>query len=385
MKKLAILIAFLSAMAGGMAQSQDLPLGENAFASVIVCEPGNDFYTTFGHAAIRICDPGQNIDVVYNYGTFDFNTKNFYLKFAMGRLDYCLSRANFGHYLEDYIIERRAVWEQRLDLTNQEVNNLFLALEWNYLPANRYYRYDFFRDNCATRVRDMINNSLIHRTLFTPTTPADALSYRELINSLMDRKLEWWRFGTDLLLGTRCDRPCNSDEYMFLPKELLVQLDTTTVSNTGKPLVAQKNKICSDTRPELSDSVSPTIVFWFIFVATLCVTVIGWAKRWRLQWMDAILFGAAALISLFLIFMWFASAHYCTKLNLNLFWASPLFIYFAIAIRRSNRWIVVTQLVLLVTTLIIMLIGWPQHFNAAVCPIALTLIIRLISQIKTAH
>ncbi|MCR4660108.1 MAG: DUF4105 domain-containing protein [Bacteroidales bacterium] len=363
-------------------KAQQMPLSDSAFASVITCGPGNDFYTTFGHSAIRVCDPARGIDSVYNYGTFDFNTKNFYLKFATGRLNYCLSRRQYLEYMYEYFYEKRAVWEQPLLLTHQELNNLYLALEWNYRPENRYYRYDLFRDNCATRTRDMVTSALAHRTLWTEATADTNLSYRELIYPLMDRKLEWWRLGCDLLMGARCDKRCSNFEYMFLPMQLMNQLDTTTFADTHRPFAAKTVQILPETKDELADSLSPTILFWFLFVVVLCFTVIGWSKRWPMTWLDAVLFGVVGLLSLFILAMWFGSAHYCTKLNFNLLWASPLFIYFAIALRRSNRWIVIAQIVMLVAALLILVTGWPQHFNAAVTPIALTLFVRLINNLR---
>ena len=134
-----------------------MPLSETATASVLTCGPGDDFYTTFGHSAIRICDTAQGLDLVYNYGTFDFNTPHFYWKFMRGQLNYMLGRSSFEAFMEEYIYYGRAVWEQRLNFTPREVNNLYLLLEQNYLPEYRHYRYDFFRDNCATRVRDMVD------------------------------------------------------------------------------------------------------------------------------------------------------------------------------------------------------------------------------------
>ena len=106
-----------------------MPLSETATASVITCGPGDDFYTTFGHSALRITDSAQGIDVVYNYGTFDFDTPHFYWKFMRGKLDYCLSRTSFGNFMVEYVSEGREVREQRLNFSQQEVNNLYLLLE----------------------------------------------------------------------------------------------------------------------------------------------------------------------------------------------------------------------------------------------------------------
>ena len=122
-------------------------LSDSAFASLITCGPGNDFYTTFGHTALRICDSARKTDIVFNYGTFDFNTPHFYLKFSRGILQYQLSISHFNSFMAEYVYEGRAVSEQRLLLTQEELERLYDALMENYLPKNRYYPYDFCIDN----------------------------------------------------------------------------------------------------------------------------------------------------------------------------------------------------------------------------------------------
>ena len=173
----------------------DARLSDSAFASILTCGAGDEFYTTFGHSAIRVCDPTTGLDLVYNYGTFDFDIPHFYWTFARGKLNYCLSRTSFDNFMAEYAFEGRAVWEQRLRLSQQELNNLLLMLETNYLPEYRYYMYDFFRDNCATRVRDMVRDCLCHRTL-SPECIADTnLSYRNLLYRSTEGTLLWWRLG----------------------------------------------------------------------------------------------------------------------------------------------------------------------------------------------
>ena len=377
-----VLLFCLSLLVAPLCKSQVPTLDSNAVISVITCGPGNDFYTSFGHSAIRVCDTSQGMDWVYNYGTFDFDTPHFYLTFARGRLDYCLSRCGFQSFLFEYAYEGRAVWEQPLRLTPQEKQNLFLLLETNYLPEYRYYRYDFFRDNCATRIRDIVTSALAHRTLFVEQTSDTNRSYRQLLYPAMEDKLEWWRFAIDLLLGQRCDHQCSNLEYMFSPVEMMHQFDTTLMSDTHEPLAEQNRQLLPEVKPEIPNSVSPDVCFWFLMMVVVCLTVIGWAKGWRLGWLDVLLFGTVAIVALVLIVMWVATSHYCTKMNWNLLWASPLFVYFAIRLKRSNRWVVLVQLVALVASLVILLVGAPQQFNSAVVPIILTLFVRLVAQMR---
>ncbi|MBR1517748.1 MAG: DUF4105 domain-containing protein [Bacteroidales bacterium] len=385
MKRFLLLLSFATMFFAQQVQGQQyaLSLDSSAYASVITCGPGNELYTTFGHSAIRICDSTQGIDLVYNYGTFDFDTPHFYWKFACGNLKYCLDRSSFVHFMSVYQREGRAVWQQRLSLSYQELNNLLVLLETNYLPQYRYYTYDFFRDNCATRVRDVVNNTLSHRTLFEPVEVPDAKSYRQLLHDATDINMLWWQTGIDMLLGMRCDHHCNNMEYMFSPMELMRQLDTTCIKGTNMALASTPELLLPELRQAPSPSFSPTLAFWALFVVVLVLSLLAYRYAWRLTWLDVTLYLLASAASLLIIFLWAFSSHYCTALNLNVLWASPLFLFFTVRPSSSPRWLYVLQLVLLLLAVFIGIVGWPQHFASAVIPIALTLAVRLFSQLRS--
>ena len=318
-------------MGSAQAQTQPLPLSDSASASLITCGAGNEFYLAFGHSAIRIQDPARGIDVAYNYGTFDFDTPHFYWNFARGMMDYCLSRTPFDRFMATYDYERRAVWEQRLDLTPQEVSNLLMMLEWNYLPENRYYRYDFFRDNCATRVRDMVESACGKRKMETGGWKPE--SYRHMVHrSTAGGRLEWWTLGVDLLLGLPADHRTDSREAMFHPL-VMMQL-YADATRDGQPLTAATHQYLRDHREPLHRSFPPLVVFALLLALTAIATWRGW---WR-PWMDRVLFVLAGLVGLFLCFMWFGTDHWCTRWNLNILWASPLLLLIAIRLRRSPQW-----------------------------------------------
>lgn len=370
----------------GQAQEQgQRPLSDSAFASVLTCGAGDEFYTSFGHTAIRVCDTARGLDMVYNYGTFDFDTPHFYWTFARGKLNYCLSRSSFEDFMLEYRYEGRAVWEQRLRLSEQEVNNLYLMLETNYLPEYRYYMYDFFRDNCATRVRDMVRDCLCHDRLSPECRRDTNLSYRNILYQSTEGTLLWWRLAIDMALGVRCDQRCSNYEYMFSPLKMMEQFDTLTRVGSGEPVAEHAVTLLQETRQQPSRSLSPTLVFWVLFVMVLCLTLMEWRKGWSLGWMDRVLFIVVSLLSLLALFLWFCTDHYCTKINLNVLWASPLFIYFAIMLRRSNRWVVVAQLVMLLAAMVMTLAPLPQQLNAALLPISLLLAVRLIAQLKVKN
>lgn len=402
-----LLISTLAFMVPARGQV-DLPalptLSDSAFASLITCGVGNEYYLSWGHTAIRICDPTMHLDVAYNYGTFDFDTPHFYWKFACGNLDYCLSRTNYERFLTEYVYERRAVWEQRLRLTPQEVKNLFIMLETNYLPEYRYYKYDFFRDNCATRVRDMIAGCLVHRTL-SPEVPAEAmammttggspksgLTWRDHLYLPTERTKLWWRLGVDITLGMRCDHPCTNYEAMFSPIIMMHTFDTLTVVETGTPIAYPATKVLNDYQEPLAESVPPTIVFWALFLLVAAFTVVQARRLESVRLaristaIDRTLYITTAVISLLIIFLWFFTSHYCTKYNLNILWASPLFIYFAVCPTQRNKgvwkWLAALQVLMLLATVVFCFYPHPQRINIALCPVALTLAMRLIYEMK---
>ena len=360
-----------------------LALSDSARASLVTCGPGNDFYTTFGHTAIRVTDPAIHLDLVYNYGTFDFNTPHFYLTFARGKLDYCLSRTDYRYFMAEYAYEGRWVRQQTLLLSHDEVQRLFRALEENYLEANRYYRYDLIKDNCATRARDMIEQCL------DPDKPAVATAntepdrtYRQLLCSYTGRELMWWQFGVDLLLGQRCDKATDMRERAFLPCELMEQAALTCRRGTTiQPLAAPQELLLGETRTPPNPSVDPSLVFWLFLAAVAALTAWQLRRGFSLNGLDMALFGTASLIAVVLVFMWLCTDHYCTKANWNLLWANPLFIYLLIRWRHPSRWVTLALMVML----LVAAGGFallPQQYNPAVLPIIITLFIRTTARYK---
>jgi hypothetical protein len=136
-----------------------LPAQDDLRISLLSCSPGAELYSIFGHSAIRVTDETSGTDRVYNYGTFNFREKNFYLKFLSGKLNYYLSVQSFPSFMSDYLEENRTVYEQVLNISHFHKLQLHTALRLNALPENRAYKYDFFWDNCSTRIRDKIESS----------------------------------------------------------------------------------------------------------------------------------------------------------------------------------------------------------------------------------
>ncbi|MCR5192578.1 MAG: DUF4105 domain-containing protein [Bacteroidales bacterium] len=381
-RNIVVLILLLSFIPAVRAQHKVFPpsLSDSAFASILTCGPGQDFYESFGHTALRICDSNRNFDVVFNYGTFNFGQPNFYLMFALGQLDYYLAVQSYNSFLDDYIFEGRAVMQQRLLLSKHELDTLYQMLLVNMRPENKNYKYDFFRDNCATRVVDMVAASLEERQLMNDTLVVPKATYRDMIHTYTDTALLWWRLGIDLILGARCDQSMTGRQNMYMPIELMCQLDTSLLS-TGKRLTEKPSQLLEEEKEPPSKSFSPTLAFWLIFLAVLAITMIALHRHKNLPWLDALFFLAPVLISILIMFLWFGSDHWCTKWNLNILWASPIFLWPLLRLRKSTP---ASNIVPLIFMLIFLVI-WPllpQSFNPAVLPIVLTLIVRLLHRMS---
>ena len=214
MQRKIFLIICLSWWMSSFSQS-DL-LSDGAEISVITCGPGSELYSTFGHSAFRILDRKRNMDKVYNYGTFNFATPNFYAKFVRGKLLYELRAYPFSHFLRSYQEENRWVKEQILNLDQQQKQSIYDFLEENEKPANRGYKYDFFYDNCSTKMYQVLEKTLKDQLLFDDNYEPTDFTHRELIQQYLTN-LKWSDFGIDLALGSVIDREISTKQYMFLP------------------------------------------------------------------------------------------------------------------------------------------------------------------------
>ena len=192
-------------------------LTENARISLLTCGPGTEIYSYFGHSAIWIVDDSSGIDKVYNYGMFDFDDPNFALKFARGKLLYKLAVTDINRFMAEYVHTNRTVREQLLNLDYQQKQRVYEFLETNYLPENRYYLYDFYFDNCATRIRDVFENILKDKLHLNYKSYLQGdKTYRQLIKPDLETEL-WLTLGIDIIMGMPTDRISASKDYTFLP------------------------------------------------------------------------------------------------------------------------------------------------------------------------
>ena len=214
---LAILLGSLACLQAQTPQQKTLT-EDSIRLSLLTCGPGQEIYSLFGHTAIRYEDRRRGIDVVFNYGLFNFQSSNFILRFTLGETDYQLGAMNYRHFLAEYQLDNRNVWEQTLNLTTEEKQRLISQLQENYRPENRVYRYNFFYDNCATRPRDQVERAVGNSLRYDDdmTTTDTGRSFRDIVHQYCEEH-PWAQFGIDLCIGSKADRPISRRQMMFAP------------------------------------------------------------------------------------------------------------------------------------------------------------------------
>jgi hypothetical protein len=385
-------ITALFVFLGWQSFSQPMRLSEKAEISIITCGPSNEIvYSAFGHSAFRVVDPEFGFDYAFNYGVFDFDKPNFYLNFAKGRNYYLLAVYDYENFEWPYVRDNRFVHEQVLNLTQSQKEKIFTFLLWNAKPENRSYRYDYYQDNCATKIRDVLVEQLgsditIDSSFLTPTH-----SFRQQTDEHLDQ-LPWGDLGIDICLGLPIDRTMTAYEYMFLPEFIESFVDHTTIKSDSLtlPLVKEKRIINTDTQEKSKVAfVHPWVVFSTLLVIVVLISWFDWSRKKLSRWLDVILFSVVGLIGILLTTLWLFTDHHDAAKNFNLLWAFPLH-FLAGAFLIKKRWVLhlikyyqITWIVLVATLLFWCLL--PQQLNVFLTPAVIALAIRafLISKLLT--
>lgn len=244
MKKNLLLLFLLLCLIPAKAQNR---LSDEAQISILTAAPSDDeVYTLYGHTAIRVIDTLHKLDVVFNYGIFDFSKPNFIYRFTKGETDYKLAAYNFSHYIIEYQMRGSEVTEQVLNLTPEEINKIWNALITNAQPENAVYRYNFFFDNCATRPVAIVEEQVSGKVKYND--PPKPQTFRDLIN-YCTRNNSWLTFGCDLALGSPTDRIATPHEMMFLPVYLKEEFEKATIVNpdgSERKLIKQTNRLSEE-------------------------------------------------------------------------------------------------------------------------------------------
>lgn len=329
--------------------------------SLITCTPGAELYSVFGHNALRIVDSAAGTDIAYNFGTFNFDDPDFYTKFIRGKLQYYLSQENFNEFLYSYQYFKRGVKEQVLELTDAEKKAIQLALFENLAEENRYYNYDFFYDNCSTRLRDIIFKIKTNQAFQPKSFVAEGLTFRDHLHTYLDRaEMSWTRLGIDVILGIEADKKMSIIDVMFLPDFLAKGADATTVNN--RKLVSEEIILIPDLQPvpEKTPFWQTPIIIFFIISIIMMAPISRINKHFaQIQIVvDKVVYLCTGLVGLLLVFMWIGTDHQSTARNLNLIWAFPLHLVFIFKISNLPHWLKVYAKIYAV--FVIGLIGFAQ-------------------------
>jgi hypothetical protein len=379
---LAILLLFsLHAFAQGPT------LSDQAQISVITCGPyQGELYSAFGHSAIRVYDPLLGMDLALNYGVFDFDQPNFYLNFTRGHLLYKLGTYPYDLFRDHYISHNRYVHEQVLDLNQNQKQKVFDYLYWNAQPENVNYLYDYFYNNCATKVRDVFVKVFKDSVSFDGSYVTTNYSIRDLTEIYLKQQ-PWGDLGIDVCLGLPMDKKITPYEYMFLPDYVESGFNHATLN--GQPIVKETILTYEATPEEKEFSLfHPWIVLGLFFVLTGALTYFDWKRKKLSRWFDVFIFFSVGLIGLLLFMLWVATDHHAAANNLNLLWAFPLHAIVSWMIFSKKRhafvkkYFTATGIVLAATLLLWVVL--PQQLNIFLIPVVAALMLRAFA-IRTLH
>lgn len=399
--KQVIIFLLLTALHIPMSHASAQTEADHMTFSLLTCAPGDKIYTLFGHTAIRYKNVQKGIDDVYNYGVFSFHSPNFIWRFVKGETDYRLGVMDFAEFRAGYAYEKRVVWEQTLNLTAAEKSELLKLLKINLLPANKVYRYNFFFDNCATRPRDKIEESIEGNVIYTSEDYRQ--SFRDIVHEGA-KDFPWDRFGMDFCLGVKADHPITYREEMFSPIYLMEAFNKARIINDKgeeRPLISHtkeivsQGKVISDAQnSSLNHFISasrftPIRLSLLLFIIITYATIFGIRRNKSLWGIDLALFVFAGIAGSVIAFLTGFSEHPTVSPNYLLFVFHPLhlllapfFLYKEVKHRRSRY----HQINLIVLTLFIVV--WPlnpQHFDFAVLPLALCLLVRSFSNLVLTY
>jgi hypothetical protein len=345
--------------------------------------PGADVYELEGHSAIRVTTPRE--DVAVSYGMFDFNSPNFIYRFVKGETDYWVAALPWAIFEQAYTRQGRRIVEQQLNITAEQKNRLIALIKDNLQPQNRVYRYNYVKDNCATRPLNIVEAALGDSIVLSkPTTVgiADNQSFRSMM-TFYHRNYPWYQFGIDLALGNGIDYTLANREKAFAPIALTEQLENATVG--GKKLVAKTNIINDvDAMSAEEDAtpwmLTPVVVFTILLLIVAAISVRDVKRKRLTASLDSIFYGVIGVTSLLLTFLIFVSTHEATSPNWLYLWINPLCFIAAVGvwIKPAQKLVKCYQIInfaLLLVFVVVWICG-VQHFNIAILPIVAANLIR---------
>ena len=320
------IISLVLIFIGTFFSSAQVQLSDSAKISLLTFSANTEVHAMYGHSAIRVSDSTQNIDFVFNYGTFDFNAPYFVYRFIEGKTDYILSGTDYATVIYDAVMRNIAITEQELNLTLDEKNRFWNNLLVNIKPENRNYRYNFLFDNCALRPLWMLQHSLDGKIEFVESDPQT--TFRQLLHDCLSRS-RWLTFGVDLVLGGSIDTPVTFQERLFLPHYLMTAFDQAVIIRGDErvPLVVRENDLMGAEEEEYEEfPISPLMSGIILLITVVLISLVAYKRKRVWIGFDQVLlfiYGVAGSIIWFLIFV---SEHPAVSPNWNGVWLHPFYL-----------------------------------------------------------
>ena len=308
---------------------------------LLTCSPHQEVYSLYGHTAIRMENRNNGTDYAINYGVFDFRKPFFVLRFVFGLTDYEMGIYETSIFKDEYRYYGSGVTQQEINLTPEEKMKFFAAVDENYKPENRVYRYNYFYDNCTTRARDIIVNSINGKVAYGTTPPTGGTTFRRMIHK-MNEGHPWARLGNDLLLGIGADRELSAEDMQFLPHSMYDAAKSAyIIDNKGhkRSFVKQESELVSEGTQVVEEEFPLTPVQCAVILLALSIiaSVYEWKRGRYLWWFDAGMMFAQTLCGLILTAMIF-SQHPTVSLNIQILLFNILPLFFGVpAIRQYRR------------------------------------------------
>ena len=337
----------------------------------------------FGHSGIRVIDRELNYDVVFNFGIYDFQAPDFYSNFVKGRPIYSLGINNYNRFINNYKNQNRGVVEHKILISNNKKDNVIRLLFENSKQENKFYIYDYFNDNCSTKVADLFieNFNDEFNNSETNLSKKSKHSYRSLIYQMIPRN-SWGSLGIDICLGSVIDQDINYRQTFFLPSKFGKFLDTIESEN---PQILE-SKLVLESLETSEESVlnvtSPMFILFFISILIILITFRDFKNDKQTKVLDILLISITSMIGLLISYLWFFSDHSAASQNYNILWASPLnsLLFIDLFVSKKRKWIL-GYLKFIFLMLLLMISHWilsVQTFNITLFSFIFALLIRYL-------
>lgn len=355
--------------------------------------PGSDIYELEGHSALRLTSADG--DFAVSWGQFDFNAPNFVYRFVKGETDYSVALIPWVYFENAYLRQGRRMVGHVIDMDSTQTAALLEFVARNLQPANRIYRYNYVKDNCATRPLRALEAAFGDSIALGPAVVESESSFPVTFRNVMRRyhaNYPWYQFGIDLALGSGIDYPLSRREMAFAPVVMDSQLASATVG--GHPLV-KSVRVLADFPPDNAVLpptpwyLSPMFVCWLVFALILVVCIADVRRGCTSRAVQAVYFGIEGLAGCLLTFLIFVSVHEATSPNWLYVWLNPLCLIPTIFIWLNKcKPLVLSWQFANFVLLFTMCVLWPwlpQSANPAFLPLVLASMVLSASYIKVNY